>query len=135
MAKTRKAQGVDAHSTSKRGNAPPEQYWWKKGSPSPNPKGRPRSADIRQFVKEFAAEDDRGKTRLRQWLEMADRRARQGSSKHLELLLAYGYGRPIQAVDVTTQTLTPEQYLERIEEALAVLPAEDNEQPSDSRIN
>ncbi|MGO9590670.1 MAG: hypothetical protein ACLP3K_11585 [Candidatus Acidiferrales bacterium] len=133
MTKTRKARGVNAQS--KGPDAPPEQFWWQKGCPSPNPKGRPRSADIRQFVKEFAAEDDRGKTRLRQWLEMADRRARQGSPKHLELLLAYGYGRPIQAVDVTTQNLTPEQYIERIEEALAVLPAEDNEQPSDSRIN
>jgi hypothetical protein len=102
---------------------------------SGNPKGRPRIGDLRQDVREFANEEDPQvrKTRFRQWLEMADRRARQGSVKHLELLWAYGWGRPTQSIDLNTTILTPEQYVEHIEEALAVLPSEADEQPS--RIN
>lgn len=72
---------------------------------SGNPKGRPKTSDLKAEVREFADEQDPKlrKTRLRQWLEMADRRARQGSPKHLELLLAYGWGRPSQAIELDAQ--------------------------------
>jgi hypothetical protein len=115
---------------------------WKKGCPSPNPEGKAcrtarSNADIQKTVKEFAAEEDPKlrKTRLQRWLEMADRRALQGSHKHLELLLAYGYGRPTQTVDLNTTVLTAEQYNEQIEEALSILPAEADEQSSNRRVN
>ncbi len=69
---------------------------------SGNPKGRPKTSDLKEQVRAFADEQDPKirKTRLRQWLEMADRRARQGSPKHLEILLAYGWGKPSQAIEV-----------------------------------
>jgi hypothetical protein len=69
---------------------------------SGNPGGRPKTSDLKAEVREFADEEDPKlrKTRLRQWLEMADRRARQGSPKHLEMLLAYGWGRPSQAIEL-----------------------------------
>jgi hypothetical protein len=112
-------------------------HLWKKGGPSPNPKGRSRTADISKAVKEFAAEEDPKlrKTRLQQWLEMASRRALQGSHKHLELLLAYGYGRPTQTVDLNTTVMTAEQLNEQIEEALAILPDKAHEHSSDRRVN
>jgi hypothetical protein len=108
-----------------------------KAGVSGNPKGRPRTRDLQQAVKEFAAEEDPKlrKTRLQRWLEMADRRALQGSHKHLELLLACGYGRPTQTVDLNTTVLTAEQYNEQIEEALAILPADADEQSSNRRVN
>src|SRR5229473_4519150 len=74
---------------------------WQPGQ-SGNPHGRPRTNDLKAAVREFADEEDPKlrKTRLRQWLEMADRRARQGSPKHLEMLLAYGWGRPSQSIEM-----------------------------------
>ncbi len=66
---------------------------------------------MKAAVREFADEFDTkiGKSRFRQWLEQADRRARQGSSKHLELLLAYGWGRPLQQQINLNADLTQEQ--------------------------
>jgi len=76
---------------------------WKKGCPAPNPSGRPR--DLKAEVRSFADEQDPKirKTRLRQWLEMADRRARQGSYKHLELLLSYGWGKPQESINLSAE--------------------------------
>ncbi|MFI5056900.1 MAG: DUF5681 domain-containing protein [Candidatus Acidiferrales bacterium] len=84
-----------------RKDSPLAEYQWEPGE-SGNPKGRPKTSDLKAEVRQFADEQDPKlrKTRLRQWLEMADRRARQGSPKHLELLLAYGWGRPSQAVEL-----------------------------------
>jgi hypothetical protein len=87
------------------------EYQWKPGE-SGNPAGRPK-VDLKPEIRAFADEADpkTGKTRFRVWLEMADRRARQGSPKHLEMLLAYGWGRPNQALEIEsgvnfTQALT-----------------------------
>lgn len=75
--------------------SPLAAYQFKPGN-NANPAGRPRTADLKAAVREFADEADPKirKTRLRVWLEICDRRARQGSPKHLEMLLAYGWGRP-----------------------------------------
>jgi len=83
---------------------------WQAGQ-SGNPSGRPSTHDMKAAVREFADEFDTkiGKSRFRQWLEQADRRARQGSSKHLELLLAYGWGRPLQQQINLNADLTQEQ--------------------------
>ena len=111
-------------------SGPPESTKWKPGCPSPNPAGRPRTvlrgvppADLRDEVRGFSSENDnrQRKTRLRQWLEMADRRARQGSPRHLELLLAYGWGRPKESLDITQLPMTPEQADEVINSYMARL--------------
>lgn len=76
-------------------------YEWQPGQ-SGNPLGRPKTSDLKAEVRAFADEADPKirKTRLRVWLEMADRRARQGSPKHLEMLLAYGWGKPPQSIEM-----------------------------------
>lgn len=85
---------------------------WKAGE-SGNPAGRPRDGDIKRELREFSEEIDTktGKSRLRVWLEICDRRARQGSAKHLEMLLDRGWGKPLQGVELDarldfTDTLT-----------------------------
>jgi hypothetical protein len=77
------------------------EYQWEPGE-SGNPAGRPKTSDLKAEVRAFADEEDPRlrKTRLRQWLEIADRRARQGSPKHLEMLLSYGWGRPSQQLEL-----------------------------------
>lgn len=92
---------------------------WQKGE-SGNIKGRPRTADLKLAVRDFAGEAlDNNKSRLQQWLETADRRARQGSVKHLELLLAYGWGRPLQQqVTVTADLPSDDECLREIRSAL-----------------
>lgn len=82
-------------------DSPLAGYQWRPGE-SGNPAGRPKTSDLKAEVRAFADESDPKirKTRLRVWLEMADRRARQGSPKHLEMLLAYGWGRPSQAIEM-----------------------------------
>jgi hypothetical protein len=81
--------------------SPLDEYKWKPGQ-SGNPSGKSKLGDLKAEVRAFAEEADpkTQKTRLRVWMEMADRRARQGSPKHLELLLAYGWGKPSQAIEV-----------------------------------
>lgn len=106
------------------------EYQFKPGE-SANPNGRPRTSDLKAELRAFADESDPKvrKTRLRVWLEMADRRARQGSPKHLELLLAYGWGRPNQALEVETtfnytDSLTKmKEARRRLEEHRVALPA------------
>lgn len=82
-------------------DSPLAEYQWRPGE-SGNPAGRPKISDLRAEVRAFSDEADPKirKRRLRQWLEICDRRARQGSPKHLEMLLAYGWGRPAQAIEL-----------------------------------
>jgi hypothetical protein len=77
---------------------------WQKGCPSPNPKGRP--SGMRRFseaAKAVLAEVDpkTGKSGAEQLVELAFRRAKQGSTKQLALLLAYAEGKPAQNVKLT----------------------------------
>jgi hypothetical protein len=92
--------GAVADSGKSEKDSPLKDYQFKPGE-SGNLKGRPPTSDLKAEVRAFADEQDPKlrKSRLRQWLEMADRRARQGSPKHLEMLLAYGWGRPPQALE------------------------------------
>jgi hypothetical protein len=108
-------------------DSPLAGYQWEPGE-SGNPAGRPKTRDLKAEVRAFADEEDPKlrKTRLRQWLEMADRRARQGSPKHLEMLLSYGWGRPSQAIEVEgdfnfTDALTSMRAKKAAEEADATI--------------
>jgi hypothetical protein len=81
---------------------PGNQFAWKKGQ-SGNPAGRPVTSDIKVEAREFLSECDNpktGKARLRVLLEIAYRRARQGSAKHMEMLLDRGWGKPLQGIDL-----------------------------------
>lgn len=111
-------------------DSPLAGYEWQPGQ-SGNPAGRPKTSDLKAEVRAFADEADPKirKTRLRVWLEMADRRARQGSPKHLEMLLAYGWGKPPQSIEMDatfnyTDALTRmKDARRRLEENRAGLPA------------
>lgn len=85
------------------GNVPPESQWWKKGCPSPNPKGRPSMRRFSDAAKAVLAEVDpkTGKSGAETLVELAFRRAKQGSTKQLALLLAYAEGKPAQNVKLT----------------------------------
>lgn len=110
--------------TTKRGKAHKFKETQFQPGQSGNPAGRPRSADLKAAVREFADEVDpkRKKSRLRAWMETADRMARQGSSKHLELLLAYGWHRPLQQqLNVTADLASDEETNREIREALAAI--------------
>src|SRR5215475_9186897 len=97
--KTQKTRQVNAKDKI---NGPPEETRWKKGCPSPNPAGRPRTGVFSAAAKAILAEEDPKlrKTGAEILIEQAFRRARQGSYRHLELLLAYAEGKPKQAVDL-----------------------------------
>ena len=78
---------------------PPEATKWKPGQ-SGNPGGRPSEPRkvLVQAVKDMLAEVDPTlkKSMFERQVEQANRRALQGSIRHLELLWAYGLGKPIQ---------------------------------------
>jgi hypothetical protein len=81
---------------------PGNDFRWKPGQ-SGNPAGRPVTEDIKAEAREFLSECDdprTGKARLRVLLEIAYRRARQGSAKHMEMLLDRGWGKPLQGIDL-----------------------------------
>jgi hypothetical protein len=105
---------------------------WKPGQ-SGNPAGRPRTADLKLAVREFAGELlDNGKPRLLVWLENACKMARQGSSKHLELLLAYGWGRPLQQqITLTADAPSDDECLRELQGALAEIRNDSN---NDSKL-
>lgn len=114
-------------------DSPLAPYHWQPGE-SGNPAGRPKTSDLKAEVRAFADEADPKirKTRLRQWLEICDRRAKQGSPKHLEMLLAYGWGRPTTPLEhsgeidlrsVLAEARKRAEAHERAEAAQALLPA------------
>jgi uncharacterized protein DUF5681 len=78
---------------------PPEASKWRPGQ-SGNPSGRPSEPHkvLVQAVKDMLAEIDPKlkKSMFERLIEQAGRRALQGSFRHLELLFAYGLGKPIQ---------------------------------------
>jgi hypothetical protein len=81
---------------------PGNDFRWQPGE-SGNPAGRPVTSDIKAEARDFLSECDdprTGKARLRVLLEIAYRRARQGSAKHLEMLLDRGWGKPLQGIDL-----------------------------------
>ncbi|HEX8836741.1 MAG TPA: DUF5681 domain-containing protein [Candidatus Acidoferrum sp.] len=104
--KTQKARQVDAES---KVNNPPEETGWKKGCPSPNPAGRPRTGVFSEAAKAILAEEDPKlrKTGAERLIEQAFRRALQGSYRHLELLLAYAEGRPKKGLDLAGKDGNP----------------------------
>jgi hypothetical protein len=85
------------------GNHPPQLPKWKKGCPSPNPKGRPSMRRLTDAARAALAEVDEktGKSGAETLATLMLRRAKQGSVKHAALLLAYAEGRPAQNVNVS----------------------------------
>jgi hypothetical protein len=76
---------------------------WKKGQPSANPKGRPSHRVISNAVKDVLTEVDPRTQRsgAEQLARMMVQRAKQGSVKHLELILSYTEGRPAQKLSIS----------------------------------
>ena len=85
------------------GSPPPEHTKWKKGCPSPNPSGRRSLRVISDAVKAVLAEVDSKSQRsnAEQLARQLVQRAKQGSVKHLALVLAYAEGRPPQKVSIS----------------------------------
>jgi len=83
--------------------APPAHTKWKKGCASPNPKGRPSLRRFSDAAKAALAEVDpkTGKSGAETLVDLAFRRAKQGSVKQLAILLAYAEGKPAQNVKLT----------------------------------
>ena len=98
------------------GSVPPKATRWKKGCQSPNPKGRPRSAEVSQAAKTILEQEDPKlrKTGLERLFEFWLRRALQGDTKKGELLLAYGYGRPAQSIEASGADGNPLETLVKI---------------------
>jgi hypothetical protein len=85
------------------GNHPPEHTKWKKGCPSPNPKGKPSMRRLTDAARAILAQVDEKtqKSGAETLAALMFRRAKQGSVKHAALLLAYAEGRPAQNVNVS----------------------------------
>jgi Family of unknown function (DUF5681) len=105
MGVSQPAQHTEAPATraGRGGNHPPKSQWWQKGCASPNPKGRPSIKRFSDAAKAVLAEVDprTGKSGAETLVELAFRRAKQGSVKQLALLLAYAEGKPAQNVKLT----------------------------------
>jgi hypothetical protein len=80
---------------------------WKKGCPPPNPAGRPRTKWFSDAAKAILAEPHprTQKSGAERLMELAFRRALQGSYKHLQLLVAYAEGTPTHSVNVSGSLL------------------------------
>jgi hypothetical protein len=102
--KTQETRQLTVQGKSNIRNSPPKETRWKKGCPSPNPKGRSRTAEISQAARAILEQEDPRlrKTGLQRLFELWLRRALQGDTKKGELLLAYGYGRPTQSIETST---------------------------------
>jgi hypothetical protein len=76
---------------------------WQKGCPPPNPSGRPRTKWFSDAAKAILAEPHprTQKSGAERLMELAFRRALQGSYKHLQLLVAYAEGTPTHSVNVS----------------------------------
>lgn len=94
---------VDAEGKINSGNNPPAETRWKKGCPSPNPKGRPSKAEGLEVLDEILAREDpvSRKTAWCQLWEVAVRRAKQGSVKHFDFIVSYKLGKPKQSIEAT----------------------------------
>ena len=101
--KTQETGQVSAQVKFKGRNNPPKETRWKKGCPSPNPGGKPRTAEVAQAARAILEQEDPRlrKTGLQRLFELWLRRALQGDTKKGELLLAYGYGRPPQSIETS----------------------------------
>jgi hypothetical protein len=69
---------------------------------SGNPDGRPRTAKFNEAAREISEEvDKKGKSGAERLALYCFKRALRGSTRHLQLFLAYALGRPRQIVEVT----------------------------------
>jgi len=104
------------------------KWRWQKGGGSPNPGGvskRPttKRADIALLTREIFAEEDprSGRTELERLIRQMLRRAHQGSFKHAEVLLNYGFGKPLavqQNLNVNQNLDGAEMSLEQVDAKL-----------------
>lgn len=96
--KTRKTRGVNSVGGL---NPPPKETRWKKGCPSPNPKGRPHKTEITDVVREVLERENpkTHRTELETIVENWVRRTKQGDTKKGEILFAYRFGRPKQSLE------------------------------------
>lgn len=75
---------------------------FKKGQ-SGNPKGKPKLPDLKEAMARALGEQAKdGTTALDQIIEAMRRKAAQGDVKAAELLLARGFGKPRESVDITS---------------------------------
>jgi hypothetical protein len=70
---------------------------------SGNPNGRPRTAKFSEAARQLLAEIDvkSGETNAECLVRHCFKKAKQGSPRHLELLLAYVEGKPKQGVELS----------------------------------
>ena len=82
---------------------PPVETRWKKGCPSPNPKGRPPHKRFTDAARTVLAQVDpkTGKSGAETLIELAFRRAKQGNIQQLQILLAYAEGLPARNVKIS----------------------------------
>ena len=69
---------------------------------SGNPAGRPRTAKFNEAAREIAAEvDKKGTSGAEKLARYCFTRALRGSTRHLQIFLAYALGRPKQLIEVS----------------------------------
>lgn len=70
---------------------------------SGNPAGKPKMPDLKEAMARALGEQAKdGRTALDQIIEAMRRKAAQGDVKAAELLLARGFGKPRESVDITS---------------------------------
>lgn len=88
---------------------------WKKGQ-SGNPKGRPRKTELDQIIKDILGTETRGVTEAEAIIHAMVKRAKEGDVRAASLIFDRAYGRPKQAVEVTTPA-EPFKGFQSLEEA------------------